>query len=710
MTYYAHLSADGRQQTVDDHLRNTAAMCGTFASSFCRKEAGEFIGLMHDIGKCSDAFQKRLRGGSVVDHSTAGALECAKQDALWAACCVAGHHSGMPDVGSLKNDMAGEPTLYGRLRKAIRGDIPSYEVPFSIQTVPHPDPYGQDPLTDSYLIRMLYSCLVDADYLDTEQFMATEQITRGQGDSLSSLLLQLNRYIEPWFPPKNDLNRMRCEILQSCMDAGAAPRGLYTLTVPTGGGKTISSMAFALHHGVKHHMDRVIYVIPYTSIIEQTADVFRGIFGEKNVVEHHSNANLDIREDGPESQYGNARAVENWDAPIIVTTAVQFFESMYANRPSKCRKLHSIANSVIIFDEAQMLPAAQLRPCAAAIAKLVERFRATAVLCTATQPVLNDLFREYAPAYKPREICHDIPKMFERFRRVRFEHIGSIDADGLADRLSQMPQVLCIVNSRKSAQAIYGKIPSEGSYHLSTLMVPWHRLQVLAEIRERLGNGLPCRVISTSLIEAGVDVDFPAVYRELAGLDSILQAAGRCNRENRRPAEDSVVTVFEGVSTPPLMLKVNIGATRETLGSGADLADPETISRYFRAYRSLASDKMDQAGIIDALSRKSGRVLPFKTVAERFHLIEDNAHTVYIPIGDGASLVQRLRSGERSRTLFRQLGRYGVNVYDNTFEILKAQGALELLDDDSAVLTDVSLYHKTMGLVVSDKASDCLFI
>ena len=396
-----------------------------------------------------------------------------------------------------------------------------------MQTVPHPDPYGQDPLTDSYLIRMLYSCLVDADYLDTEQFMATEQITRGQGDSLSSLLLQLKRYIEPWFPPKNDLNRMRCEILQSCIDAGAAPRGLYTLTVPTGGGKTISSMAFALHHGVKHHMDRVIYVIPYTSIIEQTADIFRGIFGEKNVVEHHSNANLDIREDGPESQYGNARAVENWDAPIIVTTAVQFFESMYANRPSKCRKLHSIANSVIIFDEAQMLPVAQLRPCVAAIVKLVERFRATAVLCTATQPVLNDLFREYAPAYEPREICHDIPKMFERFRRVRFEHIGIIDADGLADRLSQLPQVLCIVNSRKSAQAICGKIPSEGSYHLSTLMVPWHRMQVLAEIRERLGNGLPCRVISTSLIEAGVDVDFPAVYRELAGLDSILQAAGR---------------------------------------------------------------------------------------------------------------------------------------------------------------------------------------
>lgn len=712
MTYYAHLSDDGRVQTVTEHLQNTAAICKEYASSFGDGDQGMLIGLAHDIGKYSDEFQRRLHGGHVVDHTSAGALECAKLKLPWAACCVAGHHGGLPDVGNGKFDMSDDPTLFGRIKKAIEGKIPSYHQPAPLMTVADPSGYGKDYLIDSFIIRMLYSCLVDADYLDTEQFMSDGSIQRDSGNSIPELLAMLNRFIAPWWSPTSELNRKRCEILRACIDGGSDSRGLYSLTVPTGGGKTIASMAFALNHAAKHGMDRVIYVIPYTSIIEQNAKVFRDIFGERNVVEHHSNADLEVRDTDSNVRYSQIKATENWDAPIIVTTAVQFFESLYANRPSKCRKLHSIANSVIIFDEAQMLPTEHLRPCVAAIAELVALFRSTAVLCTATQPVLNDLFAEFAPGIQPKELCPGTRELFDRFRRVRYENIGAVEINALADRLTKLPQVLCIVNSRKSAQAVYRLLPYEGSYHLSTLMYPAHRQAILSEIRHRLSAGLPCRVVSTSLIEAGVDVDFPVVFRELAGLDSILQAGGRCNREGKRSPEDSVVTVFEGVSLTPQMLRINIGATKETLRPGVDPADPDTVTHYFSVYRSLlATSTLDRAQVITAFTHGiQGRILPFRTVAERFHLINEDTQTVYIPIGEGAGLVQRLQCGERSRDLYRKLGRYGVNIYDKHFAALKGQGALAMLDEGSAVLTDTSLYRSDIGLIMDDEAQTALFV
>jgi len=709
--YYAHNADNGRRQTVIGHLRNTSALCAEYADAFDAEQQGRLIGLAHDIGKCSLEFQERLRGGQIVDHASAGALECAKQDAEWAACCVAGHHGGLPDVGNLTSDSSDSPTLYGRLRKAIGGGIPAYEMPLSLPRTKAPHGYGKDMLVNSYIIRMLYSCLVDADYLDTERFMSDGEVERGTGEPLPQLLNKLECYIEPWWKPTNDLNERRCKILKACMDGGEKPRGIYTLTVPTGGGKTVASMAFALRHAVQNGMQRIIYVIPYTSIIEQTADVFRGIFGEENVVEHHSNASYEVDEGGSAAQYRLARATENWDAPIIVTTAVQFFESLYANRPSKCRKLHNIANSVMIFDEAQMLPTAHLRPCVAAIAELAAHFRSTAVLCTATQPVLNDMFNQYAPGISINELCPNPSELFSQFRRVKFENIGAVDTDALAAQLAERQQVLCIVNSRKAAQEIYRELPQEGGYHLSTLMYPAHRRTVLAEIRHRLKDGLPCRVVSTSLIEAGVDVDFPAVYREMAGLDSILQAAGRCNREGKRNSEESIVTIFEGVSVAPQMLKINIGAAKETLTDSVDLTAPETVERYFRAYRSLMQGaSLDQAGVISAFENGiSGCQLPFRTVAERFHLIDDDTKTVYIPEGEGANLVKRLRDGEHTRSLFRKLGQYGVNLYDRQFQELLDSGSLELLEDGSAILTDLSRYVLNMGLVLRDNQNTGFF-
>ena len=702
--YLAHV-AESRSQTVTEHLEGTAALCARFAGAFGDEEQGRLLGLAHDIGKCSAPFQKRLRGGPKVDHASAGALECARLGADWAAACVAGHHGGLPDVGNPKTDAADTPTLCGRIKKAASGGIPAYEAPLPLPQTGNPPGYGEDPLTDSFIIRMLYSCLVDADYLDTERFMSNGATERGGGETLPALLDKLERHISPWWNPDSDLNQRRCEILRACLEGGEREKGLYTLTVPTGGGKTVSSMAFALRHAVKHGMDRVIYVIPYTSIIEQTADVFREIFGNGNVVEHHSNALYEVDESGDPEQYRLAAATENWDAPIIVTTAVRFFESLYANRPSKCRKLHNIANSVVVFDEAQMFPTGHLRPCVAAISALVARFGVTAVLCTATQPVLNDLFARYAPGNPITELCPDVPSMFERLRRVTFDRAGTLDADSLAERLAAHPRVLCVVNSRKAARDIYEKLPPEGSFHLSTLLYPVHRRAVLAEIRRRLLEGLPCRVVSTSLIEAGVDVNFPAVYREMAGLDSILQAAGRCNREGKESPEDSVVTIFDGLSVTPPLQRVNIGAAEEALKGGADPADPETVKRYFQIYRSLAGENLDKAKVVSAFEdwASTGCVLPFRSAAEGFHFIDNAAKTVYIPEGDGAALARRLRGGERSRDLFRRLGQYGVSVYERHFQALLRHGGLEPLDDGSAVLREEALpelYDENKGLAL----------
>lgn len=385
---------------------------------------------------------------------------------------------------------------------------------------------------------MLYSCLVDADFLDTEAFMDGRGREHNE-TSMEQLWDRLQSYISGWFPPKGELNRQRCKILEQCIQEGEARApGLFSLTVPTGGGKTVASLAFALAHAKKHNLERVIYVIPYTSIIEQTAEVFREILGAENVLEHHSNVLYDLEEEADPHTISLAKATENWDMPVVVTTAVQFFESLYACRSSQCRKLHNIAGSVVIFDEAQMLPIPYLRPCVWAISQLVEHYGVSAVLCTATQPALEPIFREFLPQIPVQELCPPDTCQWDVFRRVTFRRAGSLTWDELAAQLNTHSQVLCIVNTRKAAQAVYGRLDGTGCFHLSTLMCPSHRKAQLREIRRRLREGLPCRVVSTSLIEAGVDVDFPIVFREQSGLDSIYRppdgATGRASGLRRR--------------------------------------------------------------------------------------------------------------------------------------------------------------------------------
>ena len=718
MEYYAHVSEDGlRRQTVAEHLKGTAVLCRAFAAEFGAEADGELAGLAHDLGKCTEAFQKRLlENGKKVDHATAGAMLCEKRN-LFAAICIAGHHTGLPDVGNQNVDRAADATFYGKMRRGKEQDFLKKCGESGIE-LPQPGafPPVYNNLQASFWTRMLYSCLVDADFLDTEVFMNGDR-GRGGGDDIKTLLSRLEAYISPWKNPQTALNRLRCEILNTCMETGEKPRGIYTLTVPTGGGKTVASLAFALRHAVSHGMKRVIYVIPYTSIIEQNAQVFRDILGEGNVLEHHSGVQFDLSDGAAPEETRRALATENWDMPVVVTTAVQFFESIYASRSSKCRKLHNLADSVIIFDEAQLLPLPHLRPCAAAMASLTEQFRSTVVLCTATQPSLNDLLHAYAPGCPVTELCPQTASVHDRFRRVCFKQAGTLMDEALAEQLREYEQVLCIVNSRKAAQSIYPLLPPEGSFHLSTLMVPARRQELLAEIRARLKAGLPCRVVSTSLVEAGVDVDFPAVYRELAGLDSVMQAAGRCNREGKHPANESIVTVFERTELPPMLFRTAVGAAREALAGGREIDAPETMERYFRSLRSLAGDAIDKQRVIRAFERGiAGCGLPFRTVAERFHLIDQDTYTVYVPLGGGAALIDRLKAGECSKELYRRLGRYAVSVYEDHFRALYAAGALltakevPALDERSAILSDMTLYRNTTGLSLEPDTGKAEFI
>ena len=709
-SYLAHISDDNRIQSVYSHLTGTSVRAKAFATSFGGESQAELAGLAHDIGKYSEAFQSHLHGEpKQVDHSTAGAVECWQRGQPFAAFAVAGHHGGLPNGGN-QMDGSDQSTLWGRVKRA--GSLEPYGRWEQEVTLPEPDVPGflrkKSGLELLFFTRMLYSCLVDADFLDTEAFMDGRGREHNE-TSMEQLWDRLQSYISGWFPPKGELNRQRCKILEQCIQEGEARApGLFSLTVPTGGGKTVASLAFALAHAKKHNLERVIYVIPYTSIIEQTAEVFREILGTKNVLEHHSNVLYDLEGEADPHTISLAKATENWDMPVVVTTAVQFFESLYACRSSQCRKLHNIAGSVVIFDEAQMLPIPYLRPCVWAISQLVEHYGVSAVLCTATQPALEPIFREFIPQIPVQELCPPDTCQWDVFRRVTFRRAGSLTWDELAAQLNTRSQVLCIVNTRKAAQAVYGRLDGTGCFHLSNLMCPSHRKAQLREIRRRLREGLPCRVVSTSLIEAGVDVDFPVVFRGQSGLDSILQAAGRCNREGRRSAEESVVHIFEGEEKAPPLFSTAIGAGKAAMARYADIASPEAIHAYFSELLDLKGrEAQDKERILPLIQSE---FFPFRTVAERFHLIDSPTRTVYIPWDNGAELVKRLRAGEGGRTLFRQLGQYGVSVYEKHFAALEAAGDLEVLENGAAILCNPALYAEETGLSLEADSGKGLFI
>ena len=717
--YIGHRSEDGREETVIRHLEATAKSCQNFASDFGAGGWGYEIGKLHDIGKYSLEFQNRiLHDGPRVDHATAGAKEIYNSETnklkgTIAAYCIAGHHSGIPDGGSLA-DTSEMATLCGRLQKDV-ADCEAFRKEIHINKLPRPQVrlLEKGGFTVSFFTRMLYSALVDADFLETERFMEDGKTDRGEYESMEKLMNRLSEYILPWFKGEtNALNKKRCEILENCLKKGIGERGLYSLTVPTGGGKTVSSLAFALRHAVQNNMKRIIYVIPYTSIIEQNASVFKRILGEQNVLEHHSNVEYDDDSESNRKQL----ATENWDMPIIVTTNVRFFESIFANKSSGCRKLHNITNSVVVFDEAQMLPTEYLKPCVQAMAELVHNYRSSVMLCTATQPSLQKLFPSPLAC---EEISENIEELYDFFKRTNIQFEGDISIDDLVIQINQKKQVLCVVNSKRNAQNLYQRLEGEGTYHLSTYMYPRHRKSVLQCIKEDLEMGKECRVISTSLVEAGVDLDFNCVYRELAGLDSIIQAAGRCNREGLQEISESKVYVFEFPKEEscnvPTEMKQSKVITEQIIKAHKNISSLDAVKQYFDQLHYIKGDRLDKKRIVkqfeDAKLDNKIVSFPFATVAKEFKLIENDTKMIVINKEyEVNELVEQLRKDIRSRDLVRKVGQFSVSVYKNDYEALYGAGMLEVLDDEIAILKNLETYTDGMGLDIKVQRGEAVFL
>lgn len=722
--HYAHRtdSEDVREwQPLKEHLREVALLAGQFASQFRAKEWGELVGWLHDVGKYSAEFQSRLRGTPIpVDHSTAGAQLVmerihSKRLALIPAYVIAGHHAGLPDCGSSNGE---ESCLLQRLKRQVH----AYDAAFQdISGVVYPDrppsiQVGFEPgFQFSFFIRMLFSCLVDADSLNSEQYEnPSRNALRHHPADFDELSRRFAAYINQNFSqPKRPIDRIRSELLQECLRQADKPRGLYTMTLPTGSGKTLISLGFALEHARVHGLQRIVYVIPYTSIIEQNAAKFREVLGDDQVLEHHSNVQRESYEDQLDDEEKKAAwtlqqklslAEENWDFPVVVTTNVQFFESLFANRRSRCRKLHNLVNSVIILDEAQMMNGGFFKPSLYALEELTRNYGATVLLCTATQPEVRLLFPEKPAPVKITELVQDVPLRYEQFKRVRLEVLGRIEEADLTDRLAAHDQVLCIVNTRKMARELYNQLrirDEEGIFHLSARMCPLHRLHMLERIRQRLENGQICRVISTQLIEAGVDVDFPAVYRELAGLDSIAQAAGRCNRNGKQAV--GCTYVFETPQgLPPGWFRTTADVTRSVMrrhpGDPLSLA---AVHDYFQELYHVQTlgqkDSTDSQGILSLLRETGARLeFPFRTVAERFQLIDNATRAVIVPyagrvgseMGNGIGadsqnadskvyeLLESLQHAVFVTGIMRQLQPYVVQLYPQEFEAFRRAGEI----------------------------------
>lgn len=701
MKKIAHIVND-KEQSVLEHLENVARLMEDFCKDYDIpginvKQYAYEVGLAHDIGKYSDAFQRKIRSGLniKVDHATAGARELYTKRMPEASFAVAGHHGGIPN-GS--DDT--ERDLITRVQRRNIKEYDGYKEELSLESAGRPQLSGFE---SSFFIRMLFSALVDADFLDTEDFMCSGNIVRGGYDSIDTLYERTMQYIEPWLnvdANAPEINKIRTEILKKCLDESSRKRGLFSLTVPTGGGKTVSSLAFAMKHAKENGMERIIYVIPYTSIIEQNVEVLRKIVGDKNVLAHYGNALIDLEKNHEEFYEKHKLSTENWDAPIIVTTNVQFFESLYSNKTSKCRKLHNIANSVIIFDEVQMIPLNYLVPCTRAIRSLVENYNVSAVLCTATQPALE----EWLAPLSVYEICDNNTELFQKLKRTNIKKLGKVSEAELVNKMASCSEVLTIVNTKREAQKIYEELPEEGRIHLSTNMLPVHRKHTIQMIRERLEEGKVCRVIATSLVEAGVDIDFPIVFREEAGLDSIIQATGRCNREGKRSKDDSVVWVFQMEEKVPDTIARNVFMMRETMQKYQEYDDLEAINYYFSSIQMLDMGTLDTHKIVQGFEKGiNGIEMPFQAVSEIFHLIESDTRTLIVPDDQKASqlldeLHHRIEAQENFRSVLRKLGNYSLNIYENEYKNMIEDGSAYEVLDGVAVLQRMSLYREDMGL------------
>lgn len=719
-------------QLLSNHLAQVAMLASAHGDKFGAGRAAGLAGLLHDLGKYTSGFQRRLNGSSErVDHSAAGAQEVMrlamggidKGMAELIAYAIAGHHAGLPDregdTGSL-TERCKKPleALDATWREEIRPDAAGL-LPVGFRF--HSDKQ-RIPFQLSLLGRMIFSCLVDADFRDTEAFYAAtadREINR-EWPSLPTSIERSVAAFDAYMATKrvgaleSSVNHLRDEIHAYVRSRAGLTTGVFSLTVPTGGGKTLASLAFALEHARCHGLERIIYAIPFTSVIDQTAAIFREVLGEDMVLEHHSA----IDEERPRDREGADKlrlAMEDWAAPIVVTTNVQLFESLFANRPSRCRKLHNLARSVIVLDEAQTIPLPVLRPCVAALDELALNYGTSIVLCTATQPALQA--PEFAGGFKPeavRELAPEPARLSVALKRVRLHHAGTMSDDDLLAALAEIDQGLVIVNSRVHALALYRKLQDsglDGVMHLTTRQYAAHRRLLLTEVRDRLRQGHPCRLIATSLVEAGVDLDFPRAWRAEAGLDQIAQAAGRCNREGRRPLEESIVTIFRpaGFEAPR-----ELDQLAKDLGRIAarhdDLLSLEAIRDYFGEVYWRKSKELDAKAVLKQFKLDaSSTSFAYRSVAEIFRLIDSSLMPVIVARDAAAreALAQLARPDSHAGRVARLLQPFTVQVPAKARMLLLTNGhaafeQAERFGDQFAVLRTGRLYKFDTGLLWED--------
>lgn len=707
---WAHTPADaGSAHALLDHLTGTADLARGFAARMGFAELGELLGLWHDIGKAHPKFQRYLkdltagRSGTSVPHAIWGAaLAYGFKDARgpWRELTVpiAGHHAGLKSPRDLENDIPTaverEPDVYDTVRK-LAARLP---MPAELQVQP------AEPAERELRIRMLLSALVDADRLDTEAHADPEHSNqRGFEVSAEHLWAAFENDQQELMAGADDtrLNDIRRDVYEACLAAAHKPQGVYRLTVPTGGGKTRSGLAFALRHAMEHELERVIAAIPYTSIIDQTADVYRRILGDDVVLEHHSRAgHRSNREGGEEDQTRRTLrlrlATENWDAPLIVTTTVQLFESLFSHNPSAVRKIHRIANSVVILDEVQTLPPGLLDPTTDVLRGLVKDYGATIVLSTATQPALDRTpYIESFDGMEIREIVPSHPEHFEILKRVRYQWIeGSPDWPELAERLNEQDQVLAVLNTRRDALALLDSMPShEDTYHLSSLLCAAHRRDQLRRVRCGLEAERPVRVVSTQVVEAGVDIDFPVVFRALGPLDRIVQAAGRCNREGRR--QKGRVYLFDPGQggSPRGAYRTGLGHARALLQNSdlERLHDPRIFRTYFQ--RLFRDQELDENGV-QPLRRK----LRFRDVSDRYRLIDDDTVPVVVNYRERGHDLAMGFWERPSREGFVRLQPYVVNLYPHQVDQYRRAGWITPLGEGTDLCLWEGEYDELYGI------------
>lgn len=741
MELYAHTLV-GRSshewEPLSVHLDKVARRASNFAETFGARDWGYTVGQCHDLGKASDDFQLYLRKvgassvdagaeedagthitGKSVDHSTFGSRFVEKSEGNYSgqvlAFCIAGHHTGLPDETSC-DDTTQRSTLRHKL------DSGKYSIPtVSPPDVPLPSLQlalkpikGERAFQIGFFTRMLFSCLIDADRSCTEEFCDHEKASERSG--LSGALgrpsiVELKRQLDSSLASKQQnaeptgVNRQRRVVLDCCRKAAGLEPGFFSLNVPTGGGKTLSSLAFALDHTILNGLRRVVVAIPYTSIIEQTADVYRQTLGplaEAALIEHHTN--LQPKHDTRSNQFG----VENWDAPLVVTTNIQLLESLFAYRTTPCRKLHNLANSVIVLDEAQTIPVELLRPVLAALRELVLNYGCSIILCTATQPALEHRADFELGIEAVRPIIPNPADLFHALRRVEVRSLGRLADDDLAGRLVQERSVLCIVNTRKHAARLYDKVAAQSEaaecFHLSTWMCGDHRRSVLKTIRGRLAAKQTCRVVSTQLVEAGVDLDFPTVYRAETGFDSIAQAAGRCNREGKLPI--GLTYIFEAEERPPAgLLRAAADTAKELQSKYPDPLDPAAVEAYFKLFYWTKKSEWDKHAVMKTMDidRQRGRLLfQFREMAAAFRMIRDEQLPVLVPYSQDANVDNpiwgKLAANKVPFLPQRELQPYLVSVRSQAVEQMQRRGFVMEHESGVWILLNRSLYSREKGL------------